>query len=86
MGQGKGMGMRQNCMKNQPTFAEFDLNNDGAITPKELEETRTKCMNQKAQEGKMLRNAGKAPSFTSMDMNNDGILNEESSVYTKLNR
>jgi Ca2+-binding EF-hand superfamily protein len=64
-------------MKNQPTFAEYDLNNDGAITQKELEEARTKRMNQKAQEGKMLRNAGKAPSFGSMDKNNDGILNQE---------
>jgi Ca2+-binding EF-hand superfamily protein len=77
MGQGNGMGMRQNCMKNQPTFAEYDLNNDGAITQKELEEARTKRMNQKAKEGKMLRNADKAPSFGSMDKNNDGILNQE---------
>ncbi|MBT8343698.1 MAG: DUF1104 domain-containing protein [Sulfurovum sp.] len=75
MGQGKGMG--QNCVKNQPTFAEFDLNNDGAITQKELEEARTKRMNQKAKEGKMLRNAGNAPAFATMDKNNDGILNQE---------
>ena len=54
MGQGKGMGMGmgQNCIKNQPTFAEFDLNNDGAITQKELEEARAKRMSQKAKEGK----------------------------------
>jgi len=77
MGQGGGMGMRQNCMKSQPTFAEHDLNNDGKITKSELEEARTKRMNQKAQEGKMLRNAGNAPSFASMDKNNDGILNQE---------
>jgi len=77
MGQGKGMGMGQNCIKNQPTFSEFDLNNDGAITPKELEEARAKRMNQKAKEGKMLKNTGNAPAFTTMDKNNDGILNEE---------
>jgi Ca2+-binding EF-hand superfamily protein len=77
IGQGKGMGMRQNCMKNQPIFAEYDLNNDGAITQKELEEARTRRMNQKANEGKMLRNAGKAPSFASMDKNSDDILNQE---------
>lgn len=77
IGQGKGMGMGQNCIKNQPTFTEFDLNNDGAITQKELEEVRTKRMNQKAKEGKMLRNAGKAPSFATMDKDNDGILNQE---------
>lgn len=76
-GMGQGKGMRQNCMKNQPTFAEYDLNNDGAITQKELEEARTKRMNQKAKEGKMLRNAGNAPAFATMDINNDGILNQE---------
>lgn len=81
MGQGRGMGpgrgMGQNYMMNQPTFAEFDLNNDGAITQKELEEARAKRMSQKAKEGKMLRNAGNAPAFTTMDKNNDGILNQE---------
>jgi len=76
-GMGKGRGMGQNCMKNQPTFAEYDLNNDGAITQKELEDARAKRMTQKAKEGKMLRNAGNAPAFASMDRNNDGILNQE---------
>ena len=74
---GQGKGMRQNCMKNQPGFAEYDLNNDGAITPKELEEARAKRMSQKAKEGKMLRNAGNAPAFATIDKNNDGILNQE---------
>jgi Ca2+-binding EF-hand superfamily protein len=79
MGQGKGQGLGrgQNCKKNLPTFAEFDLNNDGAITQKELEEARAKRMNQKAQEGKMLRNVGNAPAFSTMDKNNDGIINQE---------
>jgi len=77
MGQGRGMGMGQNGMKNQPTFTEYDLNNDGKITQSELEEARAKRMSQKAQEGKMLRNAGNAPAFTDMDKNNDGSLNQE---------
>lgn len=77
MGQEKGMGMGQNCIKNQPTFAEFDLNNDGSITQKELEEARAKRMDQKAKEGKMLRNAGNAPAFSTMDKNNDGIVNQD---------
>jgi Ca2+-binding EF-hand superfamily protein len=76
-GRGMGMGLRQNCIKDQPTFAEYDLNNDGAITQKELEAAREKRMNQKAKEGKMLRNAGNAPAFATMDKNNDGILNQE---------
>lgn len=76
-GMGQGMGMGQNCMMNQPEFAEFDLNNDGGITQKELEEARAKRMDQKAKEGKMLRNAGNAPAFATMDKNNDGIINQE---------
>lgn len=77
---GMGQGMRgggQNCMKNLPTFAEFDLNNDGKITQSELEEARAKRMSQKAKEGKMLRNAGNAPAFADMDKNKDGSLNQE---------
>ncbi len=76
-GMGQGMGMGQNCVKNQPTFAEYDLNNDGAITQKELEEARAKRMSKNAKDGKMLRNAGNAPAFATMDKNNDGILNQE---------
>jgi len=78
MGQGKGMmGGGQNCMKNLPTFEQFDLNNDGKITQSEMEEARAKRMSQKAKEGKMLRNAGNAPAFADMDKNNDGSLNQE---------
>lgn len=76
-GQGKGMGMGRNCMQNMPTFEEYDLNNDGKITESELDEARTKRMNEKAKEGKMLRNAGNAPAFSQMDKNNDGSLNRE---------
>jgi len=70
-------GMGRNCMQNMPTFEEYDLNNDGKITESELEEARTKRMNEKAKEGKMLRNAGNAPAFSQMDKNNDGSLNRE---------
>ena len=75
----KGQGTRKNCCmsKQQPTFDQYDLNNDGKITPKELEEARAKRMSQKAKEGKMLRNAGKAPAFADMDKNKDGSLNQE---------
>jgi len=75
--QGKGIGRGQNCLKNLPTFEEYDLNNDGKITQNELEEARAKRMNEKAKEGKMLRNAANAPAFSEMDKNNDGSLNRE---------
>lgn len=79
---GMGMGMGKSgkgnyCARMQPTFEEYDLNNDGKITQSELEEARAKRMSQKAEEGKMLRNAGKAPAFADMDKNNDGALNKE---------
>ena len=76
MGMNKGQGMGRNSM-NQPTFAEFDLNNDGAITQKELEEARAKRMSQNAKDGKMLRNAGNAPAFADIDTNNDGTISQE---------
>ncbi len=71
----KGMG--QKGMNNQPTFAEYDLNNDGKITPKELEEGRAERMKQHAKEGKMMRNAEKASSFTDIDTNKDGTISKE---------
>ena len=58
-------------------FTQFDLNSDGKITPNELDEARAKRMNQNAQDGKMMRNAGKAPTFTDIDTNNDGSITKE---------
>ncbi|HQR74522.1 MAG TPA: EF-hand domain-containing protein [Sulfurovum sp.] len=76
-GMGQGKGMQLNCMKNQPTFAQFDINKDGKITASELEEARAKQMAQKTQEGKMLKNAYKAPAFADMDINKDGNVDEK---------
>ncbi len=73
----KGMGMGQRGMNNQPTFSQFDLNNDGKITPKELEEGRAERMKQNAKEGRMMRNADKASSFTDIDTNKDGTISKE---------
>ena len=76
-GMGQGMGMKQRGMNNQPTFAQFDLNNDGKITPEELAEGRANRMKQNAKEGKMLKNAEKAPPFTDLDTNKDGTISQE---------
>ncbi|MCO4845427.1 MAG: DUF1104 domain-containing protein [Sulfurovum sp.] len=80
MGMGQGKGMGRNSM-NQPTFAQYDLNNDGGITQKELEEARAKRMKQNAAEGKMLRNAENAPEYATMDINNDGIIDQNEFRY-----
>ena len=75
---GQGMGANRNkSMQMQPTFKEYDLNNDGKITPSELEDARAKRMSQNAEEGKMLRNAKNAPAFTDMDKNKNGSLDQE---------
>lgn len=70
-------GKRKSCMKKQPAFEQFDLNNDGKITESELNEAREKRMAQKKAEGKMLRNAKNAPAFADMDKNKDASLDRE---------
>lgn len=69
--------MRKKGMNDQPTFSQFDLNNDGKITLKELEEGRAERMKQHAKEGRMMRNADKASSFTDIDTNKDGTISKE---------
>ena len=69
VGRNKGKGIQ-----NRPTFATYDLNNDGKITEKEFYDGQAKRMTQKADEGKMMRNVGKAPAFTSIDANSDGVV------------
>ena len=64
-------------MNNQPTFSQFDLNNDGKITPQELEEGRAERRKQNEKEGRMMRNADKAPAFTDLDSNKDGAISKE---------
>ncbi len=77
MQKNKNRDMKKRGMNNQPTFSKFDLNNDGKITPKELEEGRAERMKQNAKEGKMMRNAEKASSFTDIDTNKDGTISKE---------
>jgi len=72
----RGPGMGQG-MQNRPTFTTFDLNGDGKITPKELEDARNARKIQKANEGKMLRNAGTAPGFKTIDTDGNGAISQE---------
>ena len=76
-GMGQGMGMGKKGMNNQPTFAQYDLNNDGKITPNELEEARAKRIKQGTEEGRMMRNVENAPAFTDIDSNKDGAISKE---------
>ena len=81
MGGNKGKGIQ-----NRPTFATYDLNNDGKITEKEFYDGQAKRMTQKADEGKMMRNAGKAPTFESIDANSDGAVTAAEFDTHQMNR
>lgn len=67
----------------QPRFSEFDLNSDGKITKSELEEARTQRMKQRAEEGRMLKNAGEGHSFSQIDTNKDGSISEKEFILHK---
>ncbi len=81
MGRNKGKGIQ-----NRPTFATYDLNNDDKITQKEFYDGQAKRMTQKADEGKMMRNVGKAPTFTSIDTNSDGAVTPAEFDTHQMNR
>ena len=61
---------------NMPSFADFDLDGNGKITPTELEQARTRRMTERAEQGRMLRNAGNAPQFADMDTDGNGYVDE----------
>ena len=74
------MGMSPNGMKpkgKMPAFEDFDLNKDGMISLKEMEESREKRMEQNALDGKMMKNIGNQPAFSDIDTNNDGNISKE---------
>lgn len=60
-----------------PSFESFDLNKDGKISEDELIKVRTDRMAKKAEQGKKLKNAGKAPLFSEIDANQDGFLSQD---------
>lgn len=68
MGAGQGMGRGMN----RPDFADFDTNRDGSISQDELNQYRSDKLEQRAKEGRMMRNASKAQAFGDMDTNKDG--------------
>ncbi|UFH58077.1 EF-hand domain-containing protein [Sulfurovum mangrovi] len=75
---GNGMGkMKPKRMMQMSKFSDCDLNNDGVILEKEFQEARAKRMNQRAEEGRMLQNAGKAPMFADVDTNKDGKITQD---------
>ena len=68
---GKGKGHKM------PTFAEVDLDGDGAIVPDEFYEFRGKRMAERAKAGGKIKNAANAPAFESLDLDEDGEVSPE---------
>ena len=73
-GQNRGMNQGQNVM---PSFADFDLNNDGKISEAEFTEARTARISQRAMDGRQMRGLVDAASFADFDTNNDGSISPE---------
>ncbi|MCK5111321.1 MAG: EF-hand domain-containing protein [Arcobacteraceae bacterium] len=79
-------GSRQSMQRNMPTFENFDLNNDGHLTEKEMNKARNKRMLQNAQQGKMLRYSGNSTSFSNIDTNNDGKVSKDEFLTNQLKK
>ncbi|MFC1684266.1 EF-hand domain-containing protein [Pseudomonadota bacterium] len=76
-GGGPGMGRGAAMGRDMPTFAEFDLDGDGVITEKELNEARGQRISERAKQGYPMRGLASAPSFADMDSDGDGKLTPE---------
>ncbi len=60
--------------RDMPTFTEYDTDGNGKITQTEFENSQQQRMQKKAEEGRMLRNAGNAPTFQDVDVDGNGYL------------
>ncbi len=59
------------------TFADFDLNGDGAITEAEFAEARNKRIAERAGAGMPMRGLSQAEDFKSIDANGDGHIDRQ---------
>jgi len=79
-----------NNMKNKatqmPAFESFDANKDGVLSKQELEESRDKRMEQKAADGKMLKNSANRMDFEDIDANKDGQISKEEFLNHQMRR
>lgn len=72
-GGGRGVGMGPGAGVNRPSFKDYDLNQDGAITEPEFHAARSGRIQDRLQEGRQMRNLrDAAETFGEMDTNPDG--------------
>jgi hypothetical protein len=62
---------------NMPTFADFDLNDDGAISMDEFNKARGARIAEHAAEGREMKNLANAPSFADIDTDADGTVSRK---------
>jgi Ca2+-binding EF-hand superfamily protein len=70
-GQGRGLGRG----RNMPSFADFDVNQDGIMTEDEFIEGRGKRISERAQQGYLMRGLQYARPFSEIDTDGDGQVN-----------
>ncbi len=58
-------------------FSTYDKNSDGSLSETEYYDVRSQRMQQRADEGRPMRNAGNAPEFSDFDSNQDGKITPE---------
>lgn len=61
----------------EDSFKTADVNGDNIVTSEEFYNKQAKHMEQMAEEGRAMRNAGTAPTFEDIDANGDGKLEFE---------
>jgi hypothetical protein len=70
-GMGRGMG------RNMPVFAEFDLDSNGYLHEDEFIEARTRRIETRAKEGRMMRGLSNMLQFQDLDQDSDGKVTQE---------
>jgi Ca2+-binding EF-hand superfamily protein len=58
-------------------FSAYDQNGDGSISPAEFDAHRQQRMQSRAEDGRMMRNAGSGPMFSELDTDGDGKLSPD---------
>jgi len=70
-----------------PSFSDFDLNKDGQITKVEFDYAHQKRMQDRSEDGRMMRNAVNSPQFSDIDTDKNGFIGaEEFKIHQLSNR